>query len=272
MDQPSDREAVDPEVVPEVVEVEPEVIDVDPGAARGGPSPQAAADSTADAASQGPSQGTSEAGGKDSSSKDSRSKDSSSNGPSGFQFDGLLDDLLDGKVFKKLNIEVDPDAVDESVERLTRQVRKAVVRGRYTKVRVKYRGKPLMRDIPLGVFVAAEAVSFWYVGLLRALVVNLGARTIIEVEFIHEADEDVEAGRVAYEAGEVADAEEAFRRALDKESEHEEARYRLGILLRVTGKRDEALELLREVAAAKGELAERAQEAIERMERGPRTL
>ena len=123
-----------------------------------------------------------------------------------------------------------------------------------------------------GTSTAAEAVSFWYAGLLRALVVNLGARTVIEVEFIHEADEDVEAGRAAYEAGEVAEAEEAFRRALAKETEHEEARYRLGILLRVTGQRDEALELLRAVAQAEGELAERAQEAIARMERGPRTL
>lgn len=252
MDQPSDRE----EVAPELVEVDPELVEVDPGAPRVEPSPGEPTDTPKDARDK--AQGTSEDGEKDTSG--------------GFQFDGLLDDLLDGKVFKKLNIEVDPEAVDESVERLTRQVRKAVVRGRYTKVRVKYRGKPLMRDIPLGVFVAAEAVSFWYVGLLRALVVNLGARTIIEVEFIHEADEDVEAGRLAYEAGEVAEAEGAFRRALDKESEHEEARYRLGILLRVIGKRDEALELLREVAAAKGELAERAQEAIERMERGPRTL
>ena len=174
--------------------------------------------------------------------------------------------------FEGFRIEVDPDEIDESVRRLTQQVRTFVEQGRYTKVRIKYKGKPILRDIPLGVFLATEAVTFWYAGLLRALVVNLGARTVIEVEFIHEADEDVEAGRAAYEAGEVAEAEEAFRRALAKETEHEEARYRLGILLRVTGQRDEALELLRAVAQAEGELAERAQEAIARMERGPRTL
>jgi len=242
MSQPFDRE-----------EVQPEVVDVDPRFSAGAdsdaskaPSNEAADDSGSSSAEDGPSKG--------------------------FQFDGLLDDLLDGKVFQRLNIEVDPDSVDESVERLTRQVRKAVVRGRFTKVRIKYRDKPLMRDIPLGVFVAAEAVSFWYVGILKALVVNLGARAVIQVEFIHEADEDVDAGRVAYEAGEVTEAETAFRRALDKEPEHEEARYRLGILLRVTGKRDEALDLLRLVVAGEGVLAERAQEAIDRMERGPRTL
>lgn len=187
---------------------------------------------------------------------------------SGFGFDGLFD----GEVFRRLKIEVDPDKVDESVERLTEQVRRAVVRGRYTKVRILYRGKPLMRDIPLGVFVAAEAVSFWYAGLIRALVVNLGARTVLEVLLVHEADEDVKAGREAYEAGEVTAAEAAFRRALDKETEHTEALYRLGILLRVTGQREESMALLQRAAAGDGPLAERAQEALERMQRGPRTL
>ena len=164
------------------------------------------------------------------------------------------------------------ERVDESVERLTQQVRKAVVRGRYTKVRILYKGKPLMRDIPLGVFMAAEAASFWYAGLLRALVVNLGARTVVEVVFVHDADEDVRRGSHAYESGEVTEAEAAFRAALAKEPEHSEALYRLGILLRVTGKRDEAIERLE--AAQKGDppFSDRAAEALERMKRGPRTL
>ncbi len=102
--------------------------------------------------------------------------------------------------------------------------------------------------------------------------VNLGARTVLEVLFIHEADEDVKAGREAYEAGEVTRAEEAFRAALEKEPEHTEAQYRLGVLLRVTGKRDEALELLEAAAKGDGAVAERAREALERMKRGPRTL
>jgi hypothetical protein len=183
-----------------------------------------------------------------------------------------FEDLFDGEVFRRFKIDVDPDRVDESVERLTEQVRKAVVRGRYTKVRILYKGKPLMRDIPLGVFMAAEAVSFWYAGLLRALVVNLGARTVLEVVFIHEADEDVLRGRDAYDSGEVTEAEAAFRAALEKEAQHTEALYRLGILLRVTGQRDEAIERLEAAAAGEGPFAARATEALERMKRGPRTL
>jgi len=199
---------------------------------------------------------------------DPPSEDATDDEGRGFGFD----DLFDGDVFKRLKIEVDPDRVDESVERLTEQVRRAVVRGRYTKVRILYRGKPLMRDIPLGVFVAAEAVSFWYAGLLRALVVNLGARAVLEVVFVHEADEDVKRGRLAYEAGEVTEAQAAFRSALDKEPEHQEALYRLGVLLRVTGQRDVALELLEKAASIDGPLKEQAQEALDRMNRGPRSL
>lgn len=222
--------------------VQPHIIDVDPSA---GPPP--------------PVDHTAGAGAEDAASDGERA---------GFGFDGLFD----GDVFRRLKIEVDPDRVDESVERLTEQVRKAVVRGRYTKVRILYRGKPLMRDIPLGVFVAAEAASFWYAGLLRALVVNLGARAVLEVVFIHEADEDVKRGRAAYEAGEVQEAEAAFRMALDKEAKHQEALYRLGVLLRVTGQRDEALDLLQRAADTDGPLGEQAREALERMQRGPRTL
>jgi tetratricopeptide (TPR) repeat protein len=224
------------EPVPEIIDVEP---DPDPA--------------SADASSEPDNSG---------------SEDEPGEGRAGFPFE----DLFDSDMFRRLKIDVDPERVDESVERLTQQVRKALVRGRYTKVRILYNGKPLMRDIPLGVFVAAEAMSFWYAGLLRALVVNLGVRTVLEVVLVHDADEDVRRGREAYDAGEVTEAEQAFRAALAKESEHTEALYRLGILLRVTGQRDEAIERLEEAARGDAPFAERATEALERMKRGPRTL
>ncbi len=182
------------------------------------------------------------------------------------------EDFWNGGVFKRLNIEVDPDAVDESVQRIVDQIKRGVVRGRYTKVRIKFKGKPLVRDIPLSVFVAAEAVSFVYVGLLKALVVNLGARAVIDVELIYEADEDVAEGRAQWEAGEVQAAERAYRAALAKEPKHTEALYRLGVLLRVTGQRDEAIQRLEAAAAAEGPMADLAREALDRMKRGPRTL
>lgn len=229
------------------IEPTPDIIDVE------------AEPAPSDEASDAPSDQEPTASDDDGSSDDERG---------GFAFD----DLFDSEMFRRFKIDVDPERVDESVERLTQQIRKALVRGRYTKVRILYKGKPLMRDIPLGVFVAAEAMSFWYAGLLRALVVNLGARTVLEVVLVHDADEDVRRGRDAYDAGEVTDAEQAFRAALAKESQHTEALYRLGILLRVTGQRDEAIELLERAAQGDAPFAERATEALERMKRGPRTL
>ena len=175
--------------------------------------------------------------------------------------------------FEGFRLEVDPDAVDESVRNLTKKVRELVDQGRYTKVRISYKGKPLLRDIPMGVFLATEAVTFWWAGILSALVVNLGARTIIDVEFIHDAEGRVKEGQEAWMAGDVDLAEERYREALRMKPDHSGALYHLGILLRVTGHRDEALECLERAAADEGfEDREKARKAVEKMKRGDRTL
>ena len=175
--------------------------------------------------------------------------------------------------FDSFRIEVDPEQIDESVKRLTEKVRTFVEHGRYTKVRIKYKGRPILRYIPLGVFLATEAVTFWYAGLLKALVVNLGARTFIEVEFIHEADEKVREGIDLFMAGEVEAAEAVYREALRMKADDAAALYNMGILLRVTGRRKEAMECLEKAAADEGFVdREKAREALDKMKRGPRNL
>lgn len=176
-------------------------------------------------------------------------------------------------IFENFNIEVDPEKIDESVRNLTAKVRELVDQGRYTKVRIKYKGKPLMKDIPLGVFVATEAITFWYAGLLRALVVNLGVRTVIEIELIHDAEEKVAEGIDHYMDGEVELAEASYREALRMKPGDTAALYNLGVLLRVTGRRKDAIEVLEQAAAAQGHAdAAKAQEVLDKMKRGPRTL
>lgn len=175
--------------------------------------------------------------------------------------------------FEGFRLEVDPDAVDESVRNLTKKVRELVDQGRYTKVRISYKGKPLLRDIPMGVFLATEAVTFWWAGILSALVVNLGARTIIDVEFIHDAEGRVKEGQEAWMSGDVEAAEEKYREALEMKPDHSAALYHLGILLRVTGRRKEALACLEQAAADEDfDLREKAQEAVDKIKRGPRTI
>jgi tetratricopeptide (TPR) repeat protein len=191
-----------------------------------------------------------------------------------------IDDKSEGKsgnrpryLFEDFRLEIDPERVDDAVRSLGEQARKLVDQGRYTRVRLKYKGKPLMPDIPMGVFLATEAVTFWYTGLLRALVVNLGMRTVIEVEFIHNADEKVAEGIDLYMAGEVEAAEAKYREALRMKVGDPAALYNLGVLLRVTGRRAEAMECFEKAAEVEGHPdAPRATEALERMKRGPRTL
>ncbi len=177
------------------------------------------------------------------------------------------------RLLEDFQVEIDPERIDEAVRSIADQVRQAADQARYTKVRIKYRGKALMPDIPLAVFVATEAVTFWYAGLLRALVVNLGVRTVIEVELIHDADGKVEEGKEHYLAGEVEEAEDIYREALRMKKDHPEALYHLGVLLRVTGRRKESIECFEKVAELPGHpLQEKALDALDRMSRGPRTL
>jgi tetratricopeptide (TPR) repeat protein len=170
-------------------------------------------------------------------------------------------------------LEIDPARVDEAVRTLTTKAKRLIDQGRHTRVRIKYRGKPLMGDIPMGVFVATEAATFWYTGMLRALVMNLGAKAFLDIEFIHEANEKNEEGRQLYMEGEVERAEVCFRAALEIDPEHKGAHYQLGILMRVLGRRTEAIHHL-EKAASDPEHpdAAKAQKALDRIQRGDRTL
>jgi len=176
-------------------------------------------------------------------------------------------------LFEDFRIDIDPDKIDESVKALQERLRRMVDQGRYTKVRLKYKGKPLMPDIPFGIFIATEAASFWYAGLFRALVVNLGVKTFIEVELVHQADERTKEGIDLYMNGDIDAAEEKYREALKMKPGDTSALYNLGILLRVTGRRDEALRCLEQAAEGGAHPdAARAKEALEKMSRGPRTL
>ena len=171
------------------------------------------------------------------------------------------------RIAHQVVVEIDPAHIDESVQVLTEKVRSLVGQGRYTKVRVKYKGKPLMPDIPMGVFLAAEAVTFWYSGLLRALVVNLGVRTLLEVELIHDADEKVAQGVQQFMDGDIDEAERCYRDALEIKPDDTSALVNLGILLRVTGRQSEAIDVLTLAASdAQHPDGERARIALEKIQ------
>ena len=170
--------------------------------------------------------------------------------------------------FQGFRLEVDPEQIEETMRELRRRVSEGFQASRYTKVRLSFRGQQLGPDLPLAVFLAGEGVAFWLLSPLPALLINLGARAVLDVEFVHEADELVQQGLQHYLDGEVDKAERAYRKALRKRPDDPAALYNLGTLLRVAGRADEARAMLRQAAMGpEGHPdVQRASEALGRMD------
>jgi len=113
-------------------------------------------------------------------------------------------------------------------------------KGRYTKVRFKFRGKQLLPDLPLAAVVAAEGLTFYWGGVLRALIFNLAGKTVLEVDLVNDSEKRIERGKDALLAGDVDRAIDLFREALTMESGNSKAHLNLGIALKLKGDREGA--------------------------------
>ncbi len=182
--------------------------------------------------------------------------------------------MSDRNPFESFRVEIDPDRIEDTLARIRERVRESFAAGRYTKVRLSYKGKPILPDIPLAIFLATEGVAFWLVSPLPALLVNLGAKAVLDVEFIHEADELVQEGLALYLDGELEAAEAKYREALERREDDVSALYNLGTLLRVTGRKEEALRMLRRAAMGPEGHPDvtRAAEAVRRLENPTKRL
>lgn len=169
--------------------------------------------------------------------------------------------------FENLRIEIDPEHIEETIEQLRATIRRTVNNSRNTLVRLSYKGKPIGPDIPLAAILATEGVAFWLLTPLAAILVNLGAKAMLDVEFIHTADELIEEGIEAYLDGELDIAETKYQEALRRRPNDPAAHYNLGTLLRVSGRIEEALEHLNQAAAGPEEHpdVQRAADAIRRL-------
>ncbi len=167
---------------------------------------------------------------------------------------------------ERIRVELDPERMDQTLEAMTEKLKHYADQGRYTRVRIKYKGKPVIPDIPLFALIAVEAATIWWAGPLRILVVNLGVKTFVDIELVHAAGEKVQEGQAMFLDGEVEQAESLYREALRIKPGDPAALFHLGVLLKVTGKRDKARECF--AAAAKAEDhpdAERAQQALDKL-------
>lgn len=151
-----------------------------------------------------------------------------------------------GRVFP---VEVDPKAIEESLARLRESLDRWAKKGRYTKVRFKFRGKQLLPDLPLAAVVAAEGLTFYWGGLLRALVFNLAGKTLFDVELVNDSEKQLARGKEALLSGELEKALEAFRAAVSMDVDNPRAHLNLGIAYRLKGETALARQALEQARA-----------------------
>jgi len=125
-------------------------------------------------------------------------------------------------------------------------------KGRYSKVRFKFRGRQLLPDIPLAAVVAAEGLSFYWAGLLRALVVNIAGGALIDVEVVNDSEKVIAQGREALLSGDVEKALERFREATEMDRDSAQAWLNVGVASKLRGDVVGAREALEKARALGG--------------------
>jgi tetratricopeptide (TPR) repeat protein len=142
---------------------------------------------------------------------------------------------------RALPFEIDPKRIEESLKKLQGEMVHWANKGRYTKVRFKFRGKQLLPDLPLAAVAAAEGLTFYWGGILRALVANVVGKSVLQVEFVNDADKRVQAGKEALLSGDVDQALALFHEALAMDRDNAAAHLNVGVALKLKGDKEGAL-------------------------------
>ncbi|MGA9520031.1 MAG: tetratricopeptide repeat protein [Myxococcaceae bacterium] len=163
-------------------------------------------------------------------------------------------------------------ALEETLQKLGAEVKRWTNKGRYTKVRFKFRGRQLLPDLPLAAVVAAQGLSFYWAGILRVLLVNVAGGSLIDVELVNDADKKVQEGREAVLSGDLDRALEHFRRALEMDPDNASAHLNEGIALKLKGQRAEARAALEQARKLdpKGATGAEAERVLTTLEPGMR--
>jgi tetratricopeptide (TPR) repeat protein len=146
-------------------------------------------------------------------------------------------------------VEVEPSRVEETLARLREDLLHWAKKGRYTKVRFKFRGKQLLPDLPLAAVLAAEGLTFYWGGLLRALLVNFAGNALLKVELVNDSEKKVALGKEQLLLGELDRALALFREAVDMQRDNPAAFLNLGIALKLKGDRPAARDALERTRA-----------------------
>lgn len=159
------------------------------------------------------------------------------------------------------------DLMDGTVDAATflaTSAKRLVDRGRYRKLRISRKGKPLLPDIPLAAVAAVEAASLYGAGFARVLAVNIGARFLFDLEVVNEADRFFKTGVERFLEGDLERAEPAFLRAVTIDDTHAAAYLQLGVLYRMQGDVKKARPLLERAMSLDptGELGRKAGDVL----------
>jgi len=170
-----------------------------------------------------------------------------------------------------LPVDVQPGAIDEALRKVTDTLRQWAAAGRYTKVRFKFRGKPLLPDLPLAAVMAAEGLTFYWTGILRALLVNVAGRSVLDVELVKDSEHHVPKGKEELLSGEVDRAIAEFRAALAKQHDNPRAQLNLGIALKLKGDRAGARAALEKARSldVDGPVGKEAERLLQGLNGGP---
>jgi len=170
-----------------------------------------------------------------------------------------------------LPVDVQPGAIDEALRKVTDTLRQWAAAGRYTKVRFKFRGKPLLPDLPLAAVMAAEGLTFYWTGILRALLVNVAGRSVLDVELVNDSEHHVQKGKEELLSGEVDRAIAEFRAALAKQHDNPRAQLNLGIALKLKGDRAGARAALEKARSldVDGPVGKEAERLLQGLNGGP---
>lgn len=140
-----------------------------------------------------------------------------------------------------LPFEIDPKRMEEGLRKLQGEMVHWANKGRYTRVRFKFRGKQLLPDLPLAAVVAAEGLTFYWGGILRMLIANVVGGSVFQVELVNDAEKRVQAGKEALLSGDVDQALTLFREAVSMDRDLPSAHLNVGVALKLKGDREGAL-------------------------------
>lgn len=136
------------------------------------------------------------------------------------------------------------DGASKALSNAGTSARRLVDKGRYRKVRISRNGKPVLPDIPLAAFAAAEAASFAGAGFARVVAGNVIGRFLFDVEIVNEADKYFKTGVERFLEGDLERAEQALLKAVRIDDTHAGSYLQLGVLYRMQGEDERARAVL----------------------------